>query len=127
MSQEQVRTGGCHCEGVRYRLVGEIRGIINCFCSQCQKTTGHHFAATQANLDQFELLSDKTLSWYDASSTARRGFCNKCGSSLFWQKHGTDTMSITAGTLDQPTGLKTVQNIFVDSMSDYHVLPELME
>ena len=120
-------TGGCHCEGVRYRLVGEIRDIINCFCTQCQKTTGHHFAATQANLDQFELLSDKTLSWYDASSTARRGFCNKCGSSLFWQKHGTDTISITAGTLDQPTGLKTVQNIFVDSMSDYHVLPELTE
>ena len=122
-----MRTGGCHCGGIRYRLAGELRDIINCFCTQCQKTTGHHFAATQANLDQFELLNDQTLRWYDASSIARRGFCNKCGSSLFWQKHGTDTISITAGTLDQPTGLKTVQNIFVEDMSDYHVLPELME
>jgi len=127
MSQEQVRTGGCLCGGVRYRLIGDIRDIINCFCTQCRKTTGHHFAATAATLAQFELTSEKTLCWYEASSSARRGFCNKCGSSLFWQKHGTDRISITAGTLDQPTGLKTVKNIFVEDMGDYHVLPELME
>ena len=127
MNQDQLRTGGCHCEGVRYQLVGDIRDVVNCFCKQCQKTTGHHFAATQAKLDQFELLNYETLCWYDASNSARRGFCNKCGSSLFWQKHGTETISITAGTLDQPTGLKTVKNIFVENMSDYHVLPELME
>ena len=122
-----MRTGGCHCTGVRYQLVGDIRDVINCFCTQCQKTSGHHFAATQAKLDQFKLLNDETLCWYDASSNARRGFCNKCGSSLFWQKHDTDTISITAGTLDHPTGLKTVKNIFVEDISDYHMLPELME
>ena len=125
--QDIVRTGGCHCEGVRYRVVGELRDVVNCFCQQCQKTSGHHFAATRAHLDQFELLNDSTLAWYEASPEARRGFCTVCGSSLFWQRHGTDTISITAGTLDRPTGLKTVSNIFVEDMSDYHALPELSE
>jgi hypothetical protein len=124
MNTDLTRTGSCHCQGVRYRLTGEIRDVINCFCQQCQKTTGHHFAATQCKLDQFELLSDVTLNWYEASSEAKRGFCNRCGSSLFWTKHGTDTISITAGTLDKPTGLKTVKNIFVEDMGDYHSLPE---
>jgi hypothetical protein len=121
----RIRTGGCLCEGVRYRTMGVLRNVINCFCSQCQKTSGHHFAATSCSLDRFELLDDSTLDWYEASSEARRGFCNRCGSSLFWQRNGADSISITAGTLDRPTGLKTVSNIFVEDMSDYHDLPAL--
>ena len=122
---ERIRTGGCLCQGVRYKLVGECREVINCFCKQCQKTSGHHFATTRVNLDQFELTSDTTLDWYEASDIARRGFCNRCGSSLFWQRNGTDTMSVTAGTIDHPTFLKTTSNIFVEDKSDYHDIPEL--
>ena len=119
------RTGSCLCGEVRYTLRGECRDVINCFCSQCRKTSGHHFAATQVNLNQFELNADSTLSWYSSSETARRGFCNRCGSSLFWQKSGLDSISITAGTLDAPTGLETIKNIFVEDVSDYHELPSL--
>jgi hypothetical protein len=122
---EQVRTGSCLCKGVSYRITGECREVINCFCSQCQKTTGHHFAATRVNLDQFKLLADSTLAWYASSDQARRGFCNRCGSSLFWQRNGTDLISITAGTIDKPTRLVTTENIFVEDKSDYHDLPEL--
>ncbi|MCY3768951.1 MAG: GFA family protein [Gammaproteobacteria bacterium] len=123
--EPRTRTGGCLCGGVRYRVVGEIRPVINCFCSQCRKTSGHHFAATQAGLEQFQLLSEESLAWYSSSDAARRGFCNRCGSSLFWQRRGTRTISITAGTLDGPTGLSTMKNIFVEDRSDYHDLPAL--
>lgn len=30
-----------------------------------------------------------------------------------------------AGTLDPPTHVKSIQNIFVEDMSDYHELPSL--
>ncbi len=123
--KDRRRTGSCLCGGVRYTLLGECRDVINCFCSQCRKTTGHHFAATQVGLDRFELNADSTLSWYSSSEAARRGFCNRCGSSLFWQKSGLDSISVTAGTLDPPTGLETVKNIFVEDASDYHGLPGL--
>jgi len=122
---EHVKTGSCLCAEVRYKITGECREVVNCFCTQCQKSTGHHFAATRVNLDQFELLADSTLAWYASSDQARRGFCNQCGSSLFWQRNGTDMISITAGTIDKPTGLKTTKNIFVEDKSDYHVLPVL--
>ena len=125
--QGRRRTGSCLCGGVRYTLFGECREVINCFCGQCRKTTGHHFAATRVNLDQFELNADSTLSWYDSSATASRGFCNRCGSSLFWQKADSNRISVTAGTLDLPTGLKTTRNIFVESISDYHALPILSD
>lgn len=122
---DRIRTGGCLCEGVRYKLVGECREVINCFCEQCQKTSGHHVAATGVDQDQFELINDSTLEWYESSDFARRGFCNRRGSSLFWKKHDSNGISIHAGTIDKPTYLKTSENIFVEDMSDYHNLPTL--
>ena len=122
---QRTITGGCLCGGVQYRVTGKLRGVINCFCGQCRRISGHHFAATRASLNDFELGSDKTLSWYDSSHKARRGFCSHCGSSLFWQRHDLDTISITAGTIDPPTGLVTIDNIYVDEASDYQIIPEL--
>ena len=37
---------------------------------------------------------------------ARRGFCGICGSNLFWEAVGKPYISIMAGSLDKPTGLK---------------------
>jgi len=121
----KVITGGCLCDGVRYRITGELRGVINCFCGQCRKTSGHHVAATRVNLADFELIDDSTLHWYDSSQEVRRGFCRKCGGNLFWQNHCRDTISIMAGTLDAPTGLATIDNIYTDDASDYQIIPEL--
>ena len=120
-----VKSGGCLCRGVRYRVTGELRNVINCFCEQCRRTSGHHVAASAARLDAFELESDATLEWYASSDIAKRGFCRRCGGNLFWQRKGDDTISIFAGTLDQPSGLRTVENIYCESMGDYHALPEL--
>jgi len=115
------------CEGVRYSLTGECRDVINCFCTQCQKTSGHHFAATRVDMDQFRLIKDETLTWFESSDFAKRGFCNRCGSNLFWKRHGADTISVTAGTIDNPTVLITSANIFVEDMSDYHDLPSVSQ
>ena len=118
-------TGGCLCGGVRYRLSGEARGIINCFCNQCRKTSGHHVAATSVANTDFELLRQDTLKWFQSSPQARRGFCGDCGSSLFWRRQDGDMISIMAGTIDSPTGLATVENIFTQDMGDYHQIPPL--
>jgi len=118
-------TGGCLCGGVRYRISGEVRGVVNCFCGQCRKTSGHHVAAARAPRENFHLDADATLRWYDSSKDARRGFCNRCGGNLFWQHRARDTVSIMAGTLDQPTGLATIDNIYVDDAGDYQIIPEL--
>ena len=117
--------GGCLCGAVRYKLNGELRGVINCFCEQCRRTSGHHVAATSVPLTQFTLEKDDQLNWYTSSESAQRGFCGKCGSNLFWKNNQRENISIMAGTLDTPTGLATVENIFVEDMSDYHVCPQL--
>ena len=38
-----------------------------------------------------------------------------------------DTLSIAAGTLDQPTGLRTVLAMYADEAADYHRLDDTLE
>jgi hypothetical protein len=53
----------------------------------------------------------------------RRGFCATCGSNLFWDA-GTERVSIFAGTLDAPTGLRLAGHIFCADKGDYYELAD---
>src|SRR5207244_3250241 len=44
---------------------------------------------------------------------ASRGFCAECGSCLFWDAPGRDSISIGAGSLDDPAGLEILDHIYV--------------
>ena len=59
------------------------------------------------------------LRWYRADGR-ERGFCATCGASLFWRADGRPTISIAAGTLDAPTGLRTVAHIYTRDQGDYY-------
>jgi hypothetical protein len=121
---ESTHGGGCLCGGVRYRVRGPLRGIIACHCAQCRKTSGHYAAMTSAPSRQIEVTNAVQLVWYPSSDTAERGFCGRCGGNVFWKQHGRDDISITAGTLDTPTGLCIESHIFVADKSDYYTLED---
>jgi hypothetical protein len=122
-------SGGCLCGAVRYRVTGPLRGVVNCHCGQCLHTHGHYAAYTAANLNNFELTEQRGLKWYSSSDAARRGFCQECGASLFWQglQGNSDIISIAAGTLDQPTGLTTIRHIFTAGAGDYYHISDDLE
>jgi len=122
--ERSISTGGCLCGGVRYSVHGSLRDVIACHCSQCRRTSGHFVAATGAESDRITLEKDATLVWFSSSERAQRGFCGRCGSSLFWRPlgDGAGWTSIMAGTLDPPTNLKLTQHIFVADKSDYYEL-----
>jgi len=118
------RSGGCLCGAVRYAVSGELREVVNCHCGQCRRTHGHFAAYTGAARSDFSLTSSSGLQWYQSSTRARRGFCARCGASLFWEPTGGDYVAIAAGTLDEPTGLHTVAHIYVADAGDYYVLAD---
>lgn len=68
-----------------------------------------------------------SLKWYDSSAHARRGFCGNCGASLFWAPARDGYVAISAGTLDQPSGLTTVRHVFVAEAGDYYDLCDGLE
>jgi hypothetical protein len=81
-------------------------------------------AATAAPPHNVTFVSQVSLTWYEASPGVEYGFCNRCGSSLFWRAEAhPEKLSIAAGTLDLPTRLQTTQAWWVSEASDYYDRP----
>jgi hypothetical protein len=81
-------------------------------------------AATSVGVGNLLLVRADQLRWYRASPSAARGFCGRCGSILFWKMDDAETISITAGTIDGPTGLIIEGHIFCANKGDYYAIPE---
>ena len=120
---EQTQNGGCLCGAVTYTIAGPLREVIACHCGQCRKTSGHFVVATSALAEDLTISDNGALRWYRSSPEAERGFCNVCGSSLFWRQLDDDEISIMAGGLDGPTGLTIARHIFVRDAGDYYDIP----
>lgn len=131
-------SGRCMCGGVSYAIDGPARGVWNCHCIRCRRWTGHFTAATSCRRDHLRLISDETLVWHQPAECPEvaYGFCQKCGSSLFWKvvevppdgpQEKLSTIEIWAGTLDTPTGLSTELVIYAQDASDYHTLDSNIE
>ena len=120
----KITTGGCYCGAVRYEVKGPLRGIVNCHCSQCTRLNGNFGSHSKALKSNITITRDEGLSWYRISDVARRGFCRECGSGLFWDHIEQNAIGIIAGSLDQPTNLKTIGHIFVGERSDFYEITD---
>jgi hypothetical protein len=120
--KQEILEGGCLCQGVRYRLLGPRRDVINCHCQNCRRVHGHFAAYTAVNKSDLELISEQSLRWYhDESPDTYRGFCNQCGASLFWDaRDANDRISVAAGSLDDSSDLKTIGHVYVSEAASYY-------
>jgi hypothetical protein len=116
-------TGSCLCGSVRYQVRGSLRDVLICHCQFCQRMNTHVGAYSACAVSDLEFVSSRTLRWYRSSPKARRGFCSKCGSALFWEPTPPTHISISAGSLNQPTGLQIKEHIFLAQKGDYYEIP----
>ncbi len=116
--------GGCLCGAVRFTVSERPLGVVDCHCSQCRRFHGHTGAYITIPRTAVALERADTLVWYRSSAEAERGFCGRCGSSLFWRGDGLELMDVAAGALDQPTGLTTVRHIHTASKPDYYEITD---
>lgn len=116
--------GSCLCGGVAYEVNGPLRDVIACHCSKCRKTSGHFVAATACDDSNLKFTKLDTIAWYRSSDNAERGFCNRCGSTMFWRRDGNPVTSIMTGTIDGPTGLKISHHINCATKGDYYEITD---
>ena len=121
---KKTLTASCLCKGVKIKTNGKHRNVSNCHCIQCRKTHGIYGAYSNVKDKDIKFLNKKTLRWFKSSKNAKRGFCNKCGASIFFKFKNTDNISIAAGMFDKPTKLKTIRNIFIGSKSDFYKITD---
>ena len=116
--------GRCLCGSIRYRYGGDQKALTACHCGMCRRWHGALGAYVGGKPGDYRLEGERHLRWYSSSADAERGFCAICGSKLFWRSKNGAAMDVTAGSLDQPTGLATTAHIWVRDKGDYYDMPE---
>lgn len=115
-----VTKGSCLCGAVAFTITGALGANDACHCVQCRKWSGHFFASANVPRAALTIAGEANLRWYPSSAKARRGFCARCGSSLFWDPIGRDWTAVALGALDAPTGIRLERHIFVADKGDYY-------
>jgi len=111
--------GQCHCGAVQFTGKGPIKGVDACHCSTCRQLNAGPYMGVGFH-EGITISTNKALTWYDSSEWARRGFCNNCGTSLFYNLKGSDFYSVSSGCLDMPTTLTLGKEYFIDKKPDFY-------
>src|SRR5271155_5454833 len=121
----RVVTGSCLCGSIRFRVRGPLRDVLVCHCVFCRRMNTHVGTYAACAVSDLEIESTRTLRWHRSSPRARRGFCSKCGSALFWEPIPMTLISISAGSLNPPTGLKVEAHHCVAQKGDYYEIADV--
>ncbi len=106
--------GGCLCGAVRYRASGAPLNERVCHCRLCQKAVGAAFNARL--LFRAEAVATTgTVAWFASSAALDRGFCPRCGTTLFSARPAAGLIGVTAGSLDDPSLFSPAMHIWTSS------------
>ncbi len=115
-----MKNGSCMCGAVRFTVSGELKPPDACHCVQCRKFSGHYFVGTDLPRGAVSITGMDHVTWYHSSAKVRRGFCSRCGSSMFFDPPARDWIGIAMGAFDDPTGTHTELHVFVAEKGDYY-------
>lgn len=115
-----MHKGSCLCGAVTFEVARELRPPDACHCRQCRRWSGHYWASTDVSRESLTIHGAERVTWYQSSERVRRGFCSTCGSVLFWEPVGKDTVGVAMGAFDAPTGTRLAIHIFVAEQGDYY-------
>ena len=99
--------GSCLCKSISFEIINECRYSVLCHCTMCQKSNAEFSNYTKVQKENIKFLNKKNLKWFFSSENYKRGFCNNCGSSLFFQsRHSENEISVSTGSLNSKIPVK---------------------
>lgn len=115
-----MHNGSCLCGAVTFAVAAALQPPVACHCRQCRKQSGHFFASADVPRSSLSVQQTEALTWFQSSERVRRGFCSRCGSTLFWDPIRKETISVAMGAFDTPTEVHLSLHIFVSDKGDYY-------
>ncbi|HEU0199352.1 MAG TPA: GFA family protein [Burkholderiaceae bacterium] len=113
-----IARGSCLCGSVRFRAELPSKWVAHCHCTYCRRAHGAAFV-TWAGFasEQFSLEpGSESPTWYDSSAGAKRGFCARCGSPMFFQStRWPGEMHIARALFADPLDREPSAHVFYES------------
>ena len=111
--------GGCACGAVRYESSADPIMAANCYCRDCQRSTGTAMASVLI-VPKAALKLTGELKHYevagDSGGKVSRGFCPNCGSPIISLIGAmADFVALKAASLDDPAQFKPMMQVYMKS------------
>ncbi len=120
--------GSCLCGAVSFELALPSKFCAHCHCSNCRRAHGAAFVTYVGfRQDQLQLSGADRLTRYLTETGATRSFCNRCGSTLFyegprWEGDVHVVLANIEDQIDRPPGA----HVYVDHRAPWcEILDEL--
>ncbi len=116
-SPERPLTAGCQCGAVRYAVSDDPLALYVCHCRECRKqSTSAIGLSLIVRRAAFCVTPGRVESWSRATDSGRTlhcAFCPDCESRLWHEPEGVaETISVKAGSLDEPVDLRPTVHIW---------------
>ena len=113
--------GKCLCGTVELEieLANDISEIAACHCSMCRNWLGGPMLAIDSGV-LGSIKNESSITRYQSSEWAERGFCSKCGTSLFYYLKPADQYHFPVGLLEDELQFKFSHQIFIDEKPEYY-------
>lgn len=112
----------CLCGSVRLSAIPADGQTSVCHCDMCKRWSAGPFFGVHC-ADSMVVEAGDDLERYNSSEWAERGFCRKCGTSLFWNLQGKSDYHVSLMAFDPMPDLAFSTEIFIDQKPNFTALP----
>jgi len=113
------RKGQCLCGAVNFTVKHMRSNVGACHCGMCRRWGGGPLMAVNCGTEvAFE--GEENITVYNSSDWAERGFCNKCGSHLFYRLKESNEHQMPVGLFDNQEGFDFNLQVFVDRKPSFY-------
>jgi hypothetical protein len=105
-------TGRCLCGAVTFTAHDVDLGMHVCHCSMCRMWAGGPTFSVACS--RVEFRGEEHVTRFASSEWAERGFCDRCGSNLFYRLVQRDQYILQMGSFDDQAAFRVASEIYVD-------------
>ena len=117
--------GTCLCGELKFDATLPTKWVAHCHCTLCQRAHGAP-VVTWVGFDtgQVQIHDDQArLQWYESTPGAERGFCRRCGTTLFFRsQRWPGELHIVRSNFDGPVDREPQVHVYFDSHAPWLAL-----
>ncbi|MBC9227973.1 GFA family protein [bacterium SPL81] len=113
--------GQCVCGETTFEVELKNHNVHACHCSICRRQTSGVIMTIDVEQGTLNFIKQNRLAIYESSGWGERGFCNACGTNLFWRTKDKSYCNVNAFALnDMPEDLNLDMEIYIDCKPQFY-------
>ncbi len=119
MSDIAKGKGSCLCGAVQLTARSVSKSVGACHCGMCRKWGGGPLVAVNCG-NEVSFEGEENISIFNSSDWAERGFCNQCGSHLFYRLKESKQHIIPTGLFEDQESFVFDNQVFIDKKPSFY-------